>query len=57
VSIFGQEKAVLGPVVGAFGEMSVHVDFLANIIAGALTADCLSCYGDRNSKTAKAFYC
>jgi len=29
---------VLGPIVGAFGEMSSHVDFLADVIADALTA-------------------
>ena len=42
MNTFGQEGAVLGPVVGAFGEMSAHVDFLAD----------LSYYGDRGSKTA-----
>jgi len=47
LNTFGQEGAVLGPVVGAFGEMSAHVDFLAD----------LSYYGDRGSKTAQPIYC
>jgi len=47
LNTFGQEGAVLGPVVGAFGEMSAHADLLTD----------LSYYGDRGSKTAKAIYC
>jgi len=34
---------------------SAHVDFLANVIADALTAEHLSYYGDRGSKTVKAY--
>ena len=56
LNTFGQEGAVLGPVVGAFGEMSAHVDFLANVIEDALTAEHLSYYGDRGSVTVKAHY-
>ena len=56
LNTFGQEGVVLGPVVGAFGEMSAHVDLLANVIADALTAEHLSYYGDRGSKTVKAYY-
>jgi len=56
LSTFGQEGVVLGPVVGAFGEMSVHVDLLANVIADALTAEHLSYCSDRGSKTVKAYY-
>jgi len=56
LNTFGQEGVVLGPVVGAFGEMSAHLDFFANVIADALTAEHLSYYGDRGSKTVKAYY-
>jgi len=56
LNTFGQEGVVLGPVVGAFGEISTHVDFFANLIADALTAEHLSYYGDRGSKTVKAYY-
>ena len=53
---FGRDGVVLGPIVGAFGEMSSHVDLLADVIADALTADHPSYYGGRGSKTAKAYY-
>ena len=36
--------------------MSSHVDLLADVIADALTAEHLSYYGDRGSKTVKAYY-
>ena len=36
--------------------MSSQVGLLADIIAGALTAENLSYYGDRGSKTAKAYH-
>jgi len=36
--------------------MSSHVDLLADAIADALTAEHLSYYGDRGSKTAKAYH-
>ena len=36
--------------------MSSHVDLLADVIAGALTAEHLSYYDDRGSKTVKAYY-
>ena len=49
-------RVVLGPIVGAFGEISSHVDGLADVIAAALTAEHLSYYGDRGSKTVKAYY-
>ena len=40
--------------IPAFEEMSSHVDLLADVIADALTAEYLSYYGDRGSKTVKA---
>jgi len=45
LNTFGQEGVVLGPVMGALGEMSNHVDLLADVIADALTAEHLSYYG------------
>ena len=56
LNTFGRDGVVLGPIVGAFGAMSSHVDLLADGIADALTAEHLSYYGDRGSKTAKAYY-
>jgi len=49
---FGRYGLVLGPIVGAFGEKSSHVDFLADVIADALTAEHLSYYGNGGSKAA-----
>ena len=36
--------------------MSSHVDLLADVIADALTAEDLSYYGNKGSKTIKAYY-
>jgi len=36
--------------------MPLHIDLLADVIADALTAEHLSYYGDRDSKTAEAYY-
>jgi len=55
LNTFGRDGVVLGPIVGAFREMSTHVDLLADVIADALTAEHLSC-GNRGSKTVKAYY-
>ena len=35
----GRDGVVLGPIVGAFGEMTSHVDLLADATADALTAE------------------
>ena len=56
LNTFGRDGVVLGPIVGEFGEMSSHVDRHADVIADALTAGHLSYYGDRGSKTVKAYY-
>ena len=56
LNTFGRDGVVLGPIVGAFGEMSSHVDLLADVIADALTAEHLSYYGDGGSKTVMAYY-
>jgi hypothetical protein len=55
LSTSGQEGLVLGPVVGASGEMLAHVDFLADAIADALTAENLPYYSESGSKIAKAY--
>ena len=52
---FGRDGVVLRQIVGAFVEMLSHIDLLADSIADALTAEYLSYYGDRGSKTAKAY--
>ena len=36
--------------------MTSHVDLLADVTADTLRAENLSYYGDRGSKTAKAYY-
>jgi len=40
-SMYRRDGVVLGPIVGAFGDMSSHVDLLADVIADALTAELL----------------
>jgi len=42
LSTFGRDRVALGPIVGAFGEMSSHVDLHADAIADALTAEHLT---------------
>jgi len=56
LNAFGRDGVVIVPIVGAFGEISSHVDLLADAIADALTAEHLSYCGGRGSKTAKAYY-
>jgi len=56
LSTFGRDGVVLRPVVGTLGNVSTHIDLLADVIADALTAEHLSYYGDRGSKTALAYY-
>ena len=45
---------VLGPVVGAFGEISADVKELANAVAEELAVEQSSFYGDKASKAVKA---
>ena len=47
MNTLGHERLALGPVLGAFGEIAKHADFLADAIAGALTVEYLSCYEGR----------
>ena len=46
---------MLGTVVGTLVEMSTYVDLLADVTADALIVEHLSSYGDRGSKSAKAY--
>ena len=47
---------VLGPVVGAFGEMSNDVKELASAAAEELAVEPCSFYGDNTSKAVKGFF-
>ena len=47
---------VLGPLVGAFGEISDDVKELANAVAEELAVEHCSFYGDKTSKAAKGFF-
>ena len=51
---YGQGGRVLGPVVGAFGEMSDDVKELANAVAEELAVEHCSFYGIRCIKRSKA---
>ena len=53
---YGQGGRVLGPVVGAFGEMSDDVKELANAVAEELAVEHCSFYGDKTSKVVKGFF-
>ena len=55
-SSVGQGGWVLGPVVGAFGDMSDDVKELANAVAEELAVEHCSFYGDRASKAVKGFF-
>ena len=52
----GQGGRVLGPVVGAFGEMPDDVKELANAVAEELAVEHCSFYGDKASKVVKGFF-
>ena len=52
----GKSGRVLGPVVGAFGEMSGDVKELANAVAEELAVEHCSFYGDMTSKAVKGFF-
>ena len=54
---YGQGGRVLGPVVGAFAEMSDDVKELANAVAEELAVEHCSFYGDKTSKAVKGFFC
>ena len=56
ISSYGQGGRVLGPVVGAFGEMSEDVKELANAMAEELAVEHCSFYGDKTSKAVKGFF-
>ena len=39
LNTFGRDGVVLGPIIGAFGEMSSHVNLYADVISDTLTAE------------------
>ena len=53
---YGQGGRVLGPVVGALGEISDNVEELANAVAEELAVEHCSFYGDKASKAIKGFF-
>ena len=53
---YGQGGRVLGPVVGAFGELSEDVKELANAVAEELAVEHCSFYRDKTSKAVKGFF-
>ena len=53
---YGQGGRVLGPVIGAFGEMSDDVKELANAVAEELAVEHCSFCGDKTSKAVKGFF-
>ena len=53
---YGQGGRVLGPVVGASGEMSDDVKELANAMAEKLAVEHCSFYGEKTSKAVKGFF-
>ena len=50
---YGQARRVIGPVVGAFGEMSSDVQVIANAVAEELALEHCSFYGDKTLKVVK----
>ena len=56
LSSYGQGGRVLGPVVGAFGEMSDDVKELANTVAEEFAVEHCSFYGEKAPKAVKGFF-
>ena len=55
LSSYGQAGRILGPVVGAFGEISSDVQVIANAVAEELALEHCSFYGDKTLKVVKDF--
>jgi hypothetical protein len=53
---YGQAGMVIGPVVGAFGEMSSDVHAIAKAVAEELALEHCSFYGDKTLKVVKGFF-
>ena len=56
LNFYGQGGRVIGPVVGAFGEMSEDVKELANAVAEELAVEHCSFYGVKTFKAVKGFF-
>jgi hypothetical protein len=53
---YGQAGRVIGPVVGAFGEMPSDVHVIAKAVAEELALEHCSFYGDKTLKVVKVFF-
>jgi hypothetical protein len=53
---FGQNGVVLGPVIGAFGEMSGDVKHIADAVATELANEHCSYYFDKKTKTVRSYF-
>jgi hypothetical protein len=53
---FGNDGVVLGPVIGAFGEMSDDVKHIADAIATELANEHCSYYSDKIPKTVRSYF-
>jgi hypothetical protein len=56
LSSYGQAGRVIGPVVGAFGEMPSDAHAIAKEVAGLLALELCSIYGDRALKATKGLF-
>ena len=53
---YGQAGEVIGPVVGAFGEISSDVHVMAKAVAKELGLEHCRIYGDKTLKVVKVFF-
>jgi hypothetical protein len=53
---FGQDGVVLGPVIGAFWEMSDDVKHIAGAIAAELANEHCRYYSDKKNKTVRSYF-
>jgi len=53
---FGHNGVVLGPVIGAFGEMSDDVKHIADAVATELANEHCSYYSDKKTNTVRSYF-
>ena len=56
LNTYGQAGRVIGPVVGAFAEMSSDVHVIAKAVAEELALEHCRIYGDKTLKVVKGFF-
>ena len=56
LSTYGQAGRVIGPVVGAFGEMNIDVHVIAKAVAEELALENCRIYGDKKLNVLKGFF-